>query len=172
MRVLMDINQMLLDASEDHTPEELAELTKQHSQMTVLAGQAVSFVLLTVAGCTITMEMLELYFDAGAPPTDKGKGGGKEEKRPRLPTSRPSSGPSRHQLARLRRRARLAEGGTSQAFFCRMAKIGFWAVWAILVCLQKWPFWGPVLVAEFAKVCSAKSRDFVLGGPAGAVGRF
>ena len=65
MRVLMDINQMLLDASEDHTPEELAELTKQHSQMTVLAGQAVSFVLLTVAGCTITMEMLELYFDAG-----------------------------------------------------------------------------------------------------------
>ena len=68
MRVLMDINQMLLDASEDHTPEELAELTKQHSQMTVLAGQAVSFVLLTVAGCTITMEMLELYFDAGEPP--------------------------------------------------------------------------------------------------------
>ena len=65
----MDINQMLLDASEDHTPEELAELTKQHSQMTVLAGQAVSFVLLTVAGCTITMEMLELYFDAGEPPT-------------------------------------------------------------------------------------------------------
>ena len=70
MRVLMDINQMLLDASEDHTPEELAELTKQHSQMTVLAGQAVSFVLLTVAGCTITMEMLELYFDAGEPTPD------------------------------------------------------------------------------------------------------
>ena len=69
MRVLMDINQMLLDASEDHTREELAELTKQHSQMTVLAGQAVSFVLLTVAGCTITMEMLELYFDAGEPAT-------------------------------------------------------------------------------------------------------
>ena len=69
MRVLMDINQMLLDASEDHTPEELAELTKQHSQMTVLAGQAVSFVLLTVAGCPIPMEMLELYFDAGEPPT-------------------------------------------------------------------------------------------------------
>ena len=79
MRVLMDINQMLLDASEDHTPEELAELTKQHSQMTVLAGQAVSFVLLTVAGCTITMEMLELYFDAGEP-WEREEGGGSRKK--------------------------------------------------------------------------------------------
>eukprot|EP01045_Picozoa_sp_COSAG04_P060594 COSAG04_NODE_30661_length_261_cov_0.851852_1_plen_69_part_01 len=61
------------------------------------------------------------------------KGEEEGERRPRLPTSRSSFTPSRPQLARLRRRVRLAEGGTAQAFFCRMAKIDFWPFLAVLV---------------------------------------
>ena len=74
------------------------------------------------------------------PCLDRTQGRGEGEKRPRLPTSRPSSGPSRPQLARLRRRARLAGGETAQAFFCRMAKIDFCHFWGHFLRRQDFGF--------------------------------
>ena len=68
LKVLMEINQMMLDASEDHTPEELAELAKKHLLLVMQVLQVFSFLVCLMSGLTVTMEMLELLVATGIPP--------------------------------------------------------------------------------------------------------
>eukprot|EP01043_Picozoa_sp_COSAG02_P027886 COSAG02_NODE_1664_length_11434_cov_51.455404_9_plen_1033_part_00 len=68
LKVLMEINQTLLDASEDHTPEELAELAKRHMLLVMQVMQLLSFLVCLMSGLTVSMEMVELLVVSGMPP--------------------------------------------------------------------------------------------------------
>ena len=67
LKVIMEINQVLLDASEDHSPEEMAELAKQHMVLLMSCAQVFSFVVCVMSGLTVFMEMFELFVGIGIP---------------------------------------------------------------------------------------------------------
>lgn len=67
LKILMEVNQTLLDASEGHTPEELAELAKKHLLMVMQCAQIFAYTVCCMSGLTVAMEMVELLFSSGMP---------------------------------------------------------------------------------------------------------
>ena len=67
LKILMEVNQTLMDASENHTPEELAELAKKHLAMVMQCAQIFAYAVCCMSGLTVAMEMVELLFTSGVP---------------------------------------------------------------------------------------------------------
>lgn len=67
LKIIMEVNQTLLDASESHTPEELAELAKKHMLLVMQCAQVFSYAICTMSGMAVAMEMVELLFTSGIP---------------------------------------------------------------------------------------------------------
>ena len=60
LKIIFELNHTLLEASKEHTPEQLAELAKEHEHLVVVLGQLVAFVVLIFSGLTIVAEMIEV----------------------------------------------------------------------------------------------------------------
>lgn len=68
LKILLEVNQTVLDASEDHTPEELAELAKRHTLVVMQCLRVFSCLICLMSGLSVTFEMLELLVLSGLPP--------------------------------------------------------------------------------------------------------